>query len=109
MPYINRNESGKVNGSFACQQYEGQEFIEVLPQEEPSLLELKIQALEKEWQKLPKGKQAFFQNNYIEVKQALLANNKELALEYITDIADFMITPDMQDSYQTLLGKVQEF
>jgi hypothetical protein len=44
-------------------------------------IELKIQALEKEWQKLPKGKQAFFQNNYIEVKQALLANNKELALE----------------------------
>lgn len=27
MPYINRDENGKITGLFACQQYENQEYL----------------------------------------------------------------------------------
>lgn len=29
MPYIDRNEAGHITGIYACQQHEGQEFVEL--------------------------------------------------------------------------------
>lgn len=68
----------------------------------------KQEALEAKWQALPPGIKSFFKNNYGDVRAALENDNKEEAVQILTDIAP-MIPEALADTYNSLLTAVQAY
>ncbi|OGI01495.1 MAG: hypothetical protein A2Y25_02085 [Candidatus Melainabacteria bacterium GWF2_37_15] len=81
---------------------------QVIEDTEKEQQEQKLQALEKDWEALPKGVQSFFKNNYDDVKVALQAGKKADAVQIMVDI-ESLIPDTLKSTYQTLLQKIQNF
>ena len=72
-------------------------------------LEIKIEKLEQDWNKLiPSALQSMFRNNYNDIRQALLNNNKEKAIQDMQTLAIFMVTEELKQVHNTLLDKIKE-
>ena len=87
-------------------EFSGEEQWEIDPEKEQK--EKKLEALEKDWDNLPKGVQVFFKNNYDDVKVALQAGNKAEAVQLMTDI-ESLVPDKLKSKYQNLLEKIQNF
>ncbi|HSA05741.1 MAG TPA: hypothetical protein P5556_01020 [Candidatus Gastranaerophilales bacterium] len=85
--------------------WDGSKVIEDIEKEQQKQ---KLDALEKDWEALPKGVQSFFKSNYGDVKDALQAGNKAEAVQIMIDIEP-MVPDSLKPTYQALLQKIQNF